>query len=67
MWTIFFKVTEFVTILLVFYVFGVLTTRDVGYSSPTRDGTHACPGSKVLTAGPPGKLLTTNHRQSLNR
>lgn len=33
---LFFKVAEFVTILLVFYAFGVLATRDVGYELPNQ-------------------------------
>ena len=60
MWTIFKVFIEFVTILLLFYVFfGFLATRHMGSYLPDQ-GSNPNPPTlegEVLTTGPPGKSL----------
>ena len=58
MWTVFKVFTEFVTILLLFYIFGFFGQEACGILAPGPGIEPAPPAleGEVLTAGPPGKV-----------
>ena len=65
MWTIFNVFIEFVTILLLFYVFGFFGGEACGILAPLLGIEPTLPAleGEVLTTGPPGKSLKIHFKQ----